>query len=164
MRDRPIPPTLAFVDETTREDLMNIASRRARGLVIAAAGLLCAGALLGGGTASAGKSVKWKPGSYYGQTSQGHGIFFGVTKKKAGPFGGNYTAKCGSSSMYVDLNGVPETKINKKNGKFKSNGDGPGTKYVKGRIKGKKASGTLRVAFSGCDTGIVKWTAKRTGK
>jgi hypothetical protein len=127
--------------------------KRAIATVLAMALLIGGGA----GVASAGKA-KFKTGTYSGTTSQNRLIMFQVTKKKVKYISTGFTAPCGMNTETSGHSG----KINKK-GKFtaKTRVGGKVTHVFKGKLKGKKASGTFRFTYGPCDTGVIKWNAKK---
>ena len=107
----------------------------------------------------------FKSGTYSGTTSQpGQHLQLKVNKRKtrvtvvffeldAPPCGGK------GGLQYAGLT----TKI-KKSGKFNAPSPGDGFYgFVKGKFKGKRASGTAKykVKASGCDAGDVTWTAEK---
>jgi hypothetical protein len=127
--------------------------KRTIGAVLAVA-LLIGGA----GSATAGKA-KFKTGNYMGTTSQERVILFKVTKKKVKHISSGFTASCGINSETSGHSG----KINKK-GKFTAKtveAGGASKTVIKGKLKGRKASGTMRWTYENCDTGVIKWEAKK---
>ncbi|HZL04136.1 MAG TPA: hypothetical protein VFE45_01720, partial [Coriobacteriia bacterium] len=82
-------------------------------------------------------------------------------------------AACGSQKLVVSESDVKaifgSIKITIDGGKFDTSlasASGNTTVKIKGRLKGSRASGTVRVAGAGaggstCDTGKLKWEAKR---
>lgn len=115
-------------------------------------GLLSAVVLLAGAEAGL---ASFKTGSYSGTTSQKKLILFEAKKKKVTALTTGFTAPCG---MNTESSFHSPAKINKK-GVFTYN-DGYGW-VVKGKLKGSKATGTMRFNYGACDTGKLTWKAKR---
>jgi hypothetical protein len=109
----------------------------------------------------------FKSGTYTGKTSQDdlagdpYPLMMEVkrSKKKLQIAFFEYNAPpCGQGEF-----GVGGTARIKRSGKFKYV-DEFGYGYIKGKFKGRRASGTLRyhAPATTCDTGVLDWTAKKS--
>ena len=114
-----------------------------------------------------GELCKLAGGRYSGRTSQGKPFCFTLWKSggRISEYAYGFRDSCGAgTSRTTGRNGIPVAA----NGSFTATFS---ESYVKGRISGSTASGTLRskrteygaVPPVTCDSGIVRWTAQRKG-
>lgn len=104
-------------------------------------------------------AADWKSGTYSDTTSQGKTFSLDVTQKKVNVTFFGFTAPpCGGEGG-LQFAGL-QAKI-KSTGRFKAVFGDYG--YVKGRLKGRNASGTALYHFDseGCNSGEVTWTAHK---
>lgn len=111
----------------------------------------------------------FKSGTYTGNSEQpdNNGLMLDVKKNKKKvnivffEFSDDLIAPCGGGPGGTQFAGHT-TKL-KRSGKFKWV-DEFGYGYVKGKFKGRKATGTARYTFepNGCDSGVVEWTARKS--
>lgn len=103
---------------------------------------------------------------YLGSTSRRQKICFTLWKsgKRISEYAYGFSDSCGTgTSRTTAKNGIPVAA----DGSFNSSGVSGG--YFKGRITGSTAKGTLRAKSTNygavppvtCDSGVVRWTAKR---
>ena len=128
------------------------------GLTLAAVALLAAALAVGPSLASS-KATAYYPGttSQPGKTMQlqveKHKVIVNFFQFSSPPCGGP------GGTQYAGIS----SKL-KPNGKFKApSPGGTGNGFVKGKVKGKNASGTAHHTLpeSGCDSGEVTWTAHK---
>lgn len=116
---------------------------------------------------AAGELCKLKGPRYSGRTSQGKPICFTLwpSGKRIGEYAYGARDTCGgATSRTTSRNGIPIAS----DGSFSTTF---GESFFKGRIRGATASGTFRskrtqygfVPPLTCNTGIVRWTARRKG-
>ena len=125
------------------------------GLALGAVALLTLALAAGPGLASS-KATAYYPGT----TSQDKTLALSLEGKNVNvTWFGFDSPPCGGpgGTQYAGL----QAKL-KKNGKFKA---APSSDYgyVKGKLKGRKFTGTARHTLPelGCDSGVVTWTAKK---
>lgn len=125
------------------------------GLALGAVALLTLALATGPGLASS-KATTYYPGT----TSQGKILSLSKDKKDINvTFFGFDSPPCGGpgGTQYAGL----KAKL-KPNNKFNATAPG-GNGYVKGKLNGRKFTGTARHTLPelGCDSGVVTWTAKK---
>lgn len=114
----------------------------------------------------AGELCKLQGPRYSGRTSQGKPICFTLwpSGKRIGEYAYGARDTCGNATTRTTArNGIPVA-----NGSFSTTF---GQSFFKGRVTGTTASGTLRskrteygaIPPVTCDSGIVRWTARRKG-
>jgi hypothetical protein len=102
---------------------------------------------------------------YVGTTSQKKRLCFTLTSdgRRLREYAYDYRNTCGGGSLRTTIRGgLPLTGT----GSFSTTGQG----FFKGKVTGSKASGTARSksqtyilgSFETCDTGLVRWTARKS--
>ncbi len=139
---------------------------RAAALVTVLAALAVAFSLPLPAAVSKGELCKLGGVRYAGKTSQGKSICFTLTRAgKISEYAFAFTDSCGSgSSRTTSKTGIPVSGKGNFSTTFSQS-------FLKGKISGSKASGTLRskrtdyafVPPATCDSGVRKWNATRKG-
>jgi hypothetical protein len=111
----------------------------------------------------------FKSGTYTGNSEQpdNNGLMLEVKKNKKKvnivffEFSDDLITPCGGGPGGTQFAG--HTTRLKKSGKFNWV-DEFGYGYVRGKFKGRRATGTARYTFepNGCDSGVVEWTARKS--
>jgi hypothetical protein len=118
-------------------------------------------------TASAVATAAYKKGQYEGTTSQGHAISFKAKKLGVKNFAFTIDVPCNDGSAQALRATGAQAPTNDK-GKFKAVFAGIGTTVAKGKLKRKRAEGTIKSAGvvnqqtgATCPTYSVSWSAKK---
>ena len=137
--------------------------RKRLGVAIAVGSMVAALALATTGLGA------FKSGTYTGNSEQpdNNGLMLKVSKNKKKvniiffEWSADLLTPCGGGPGGTQFAGH-RTRL-KKSGKFNWV-DEFGYGYVRGKFKGRKASGTARYTFEslGCDSGVVEWTARKS--
>jgi hypothetical protein len=115
-----------------------------------------------------GRALAFKSGTYSGTTSQVDAVGdpkplqLKVNKKKNKVTIGFFELEAPPCGPNLQFSGG-KTAV-RASGKFKW--EHPSYGYVKGQVHHNEAEGTARYKFDprGCDTGVVTWTAERSGQ
>ena len=127
--------------------------------------------------------ANWTKGSYSGQTAGGGTVSFEATGRAARHFAfDRVPVACSDGSAgLASQNDSDPARVNRRSGRFKAKSDGFDTRFtseevlfvtsLKGKLKGTRARGRLRVYYRttpdgalsptgsiACDSGVVKWT------